>query len=251
MNNKGFAVSSIMYSILVVFLIILLGILGTLGSRKVVLDKLKKDLKEELENGTSENVWDFTFTGNYQEFVVPSNGKYKVELWGASNDDNTINGSYTSGNITLTESTYLYIYVGQIKTSGNTFNNGDTDLRTVSGNWDSFNSSKSSIMISIGPVSSKSYISGHTGCVAITEDSTENNVVKRADLSGNTCPDNTTDIVCSYHYSDLIFRDTVIIDGEGYNITTSRGEQIGQKQPDGSTTNGHVGNGYARITKIK
>ena len=80
MNNKGFAISSIMYSILVVFLILLLGILGMLGSRKVILDKVKKDLKESLETSGDEKIWDFMYTGNYQEFIVPSDGKYKIQL---------------------------------------------------------------------------------------------------------------------------------------------------------------------------
>lgn len=29
------------------------------------------------------DVYTFSYTGNYQEFIVPKNGYYKVELWGA------------------------------------------------------------------------------------------------------------------------------------------------------------------------
>ena len=95
-----------------------------------------------------------------------------------------------------------------------------------------------------------SFISGHNGCVAITEDSTEDNIKQRMDSSGNTCTDGTTDITCSYHYSNYIFTDTVMIDGAGYNWTTEKGEYVGQPQPDGSTAVGHSGNGYARITYL-
>lgn len=238
MNNKGFAISSVMYSILVVFLIILVGILGTLGSRKVVLDKLKKDLKEELESGTSDNVWDFTYTGNYQEFVIPSSGEYKIELWGASDTENNKNGSYTSGVINFNQSKNLFIYIGQEKKNG-TYNKGNTDLRIVGGGVNDFNSKKSSIMTAKGYEDINSYISGHVGCVALEEDSTSNNVITKTGVSGLPCTYGTDDVTCSYHYSEYIFRDTLLVD------------DIDQVQPDGSRTNGHVGDGYARITKIR
>jgi len=95
-----------------------------------------------------------------------------------------------------------------------------------------------------------SFISGHNGCVAITEDSTESNIKQRTDSNGRTCTDGTTDITCSYHYSGYKFTDTVMIDGAGYNWTTVKGDYVGQPQPDGTITTGHSGNGYARITYI-
>lgn len=48
LNNKGFAIASILYSIMVLFLLLLLSILGILGNRKAILDKNKKDILEEL-----------------------------------------------------------------------------------------------------------------------------------------------------------------------------------------------------------
>ena len=95
-----------------------------------------------------------------------------------------------------------------------------------------------------------SFISGHNGCVAITEDSTEDNIKQRTDSNGKTCLDGTTDITCSYHYSGYKFTDTVMIDGAGYNWTTVKGDYVGQPQPDGTTKEGHSGNGYARITYL-
>ncbi len=50
MNNKGFAVSGIIYSILILFLILIFGILSILGGRKVILDKLKNDVANELND---------------------------------------------------------------------------------------------------------------------------------------------------------------------------------------------------------
>ena len=95
-----------------------------------------------------------------------------------------------------------------------------------------------------------SYISGHAGSLAITSTSTTNLIEQRTGATGGACSPGTSDIVCSYHYSDYIFHDTVMIDGAGYNWTTSKGAYVGQIQPNHTTVAGHNGNGYARITLI-
>lgn len=82
-----------------------------------------------------------------------------------------------------------------------------------------------------------SFISGHDGCDAITQASTENNIVHTGS---------------STHYSGLTFTQTVMVDGLGYSWTTEKGSHSGQVQPDGTTTEkGHVGNGFARITFLQ
>ena len=75
-----------------------------------------------------------------------------------------------------------------------------------------------------------SYISGHTGSVAIKSES---------DTSPkDNCTTDTTDVTCSYHYSDYIFTDTTMVGGGGTMPTT-----------DGtSTMTGNTGNGYAKIS---
>ena len=70
----------------------------------------------------------FEYTGDYQEYIVPQDGVYKIELWGASSgnlDKCTWSGcngatvyrsygSYTSGDIKLKKNDILYFYVGKI-----------------------------------------------------------------------------------------------------------------------------------------
>lgn len=51
LNNKGFALTSIVYMLIVLFLMLLLLILSNLATRKVVLDKLKYDVKNKLGQG--------------------------------------------------------------------------------------------------------------------------------------------------------------------------------------------------------
>ena len=49
LNNKGFALTSIIYMLIVLFVMVVLLILANLTSRKVVLDKIKNDVKAELD----------------------------------------------------------------------------------------------------------------------------------------------------------------------------------------------------------
>ena len=96
-----------------------------------------------------------------------------------------------------------------------------------------------------------SYISGHTGCVAIVSD-TAPTITARTDSNDNKCLEETNDIVCSYHYSNKIFTNTVMIDGLGYEWTDTRGDTI-VKMPNyngGNKIEGNTGNGHARITYL-
>ena len=81
-----------------------------------------------------------------------------------------------------------------------------------------------------------SFISGHNGCDAIKEESTENNIIHTGQ---------------SIHYSGLYFTNTLMIDGEGYRWTDKKEEQIGMpSHSDNSIIMGNSGNGYARITLV-
>jgi len=82
-----------------------------------------------------------------------------------------------------------------------------------------------------GGTGGSSYISGHTGCVAVV--SASSNTAK----SG--CTTGTTDNACSVHYSGKTFTNTVMKSGK--ESMTS---------PTGSTETGHSGDGYGRITYI-
>ena len=61
---------------------------------------------------------DFGYTGDFQSFVVPATGNYKLEVWGAQGGDASPYyggmGGYASGTIALTAGQTIYIYVGQV-----------------------------------------------------------------------------------------------------------------------------------------
>lgn len=88
-----------------------------------------------------------------------------------------------------------------------------------------------------------SYISGHTGSVAITSET---------DQTPKTgCTTGTTDNNCSIHYSYKTFNETKMIDGNGYAWTNTQDSLELMPDPTGGTYasgEGHTGNGYARIT---
>ena len=49
MNNKGFAVTGILYSILVLFIVLVALLMFNFRNRKVILDKLKQDTLNSIE----------------------------------------------------------------------------------------------------------------------------------------------------------------------------------------------------------
>ena len=92
-----------------------------------------------------------------------------------------------------------------------------------------------------GGASGSSFISGHTGCVAITSEQDQ------TPKSG--CTTGASDNICSIHYSNKVFTDTKMIDGAGYNWTNTKGEYNGMPSHDGDDIMiGNIGNGYAKIT---
>jgi len=124
---------------------------------------------------SSENVWNYTYSGKYQIFKTHKEGRYSFQLWGAQGG--TVNsygvggkGGYTYGETTLKEGTILYIYVGQQPNSTSAGWNGGgagydssydgyggggaTDIRisatTSAGLWNERNSLKTRIMVAAG-----------------------------------------------------------------------------------------------------
>ncbi len=113
---------------------------------------------------TEEVSEEYSYTGDYQEFIVPASGFYKLEAWGATGYNSPNNAGYTSGNVFLNKGEKIYIYVGEgnkSTTNGSSFNGGvgnaggapgggATDFRLVSGNWNEEESKVSRIMVAAG-----------------------------------------------------------------------------------------------------
>ena len=139
--------------------------------------KLKIDAEQRPESmDTKDSVKTFSYTGSVQEYTVPRNGYYYIEMAGASgglNDTRLGLGAKTSGYVELKAGEKLYFYVGKqgtapntnCRTSGYEFNGGGiavqsqvsgrcgatgggaTDVRLVGGSWDNTSSLISRIMV--------------------------------------------------------------------------------------------------------
>ena len=141
----------------------------------------------------SSSIWlvkNISYLANYQEYIVPVSGYYKVELWGAQGGSLTAKGgkgAYTKGVIYLEKDAKVYVYtggkggenssvtnVGGYNGGGYSGNNsganstgggGSTDMRLVKGTWNDSKSLKSRIMVAAGGggVQSKSTTAGGNG----------------------------------------------------------------------------------------
>ena len=145
MNNKGFAITTIIYGILILFMLLLVSLLGILSVYRNNLEKLVEN-----ENGTRDivtinknvitNFSEVSGRGLYclnatceyigngeamvQEYLTPgtvynfsytamTTGYYQIEAWGAQGGGPSGGkGAYTSGVIYLNRYDVLYIYVG-------------------------------------------------------------------------------------------------------------------------------------------
>ncbi len=145
------------------------------------------------------------------------------------------NGTQTSGGLVGTEYTH-----DSLATAGGFGYGGDGGRFVVgaggSGYYGGAGGQHITPITSGGGGGGSSFISGHNGCDAISESSTETNIIHTGE---------------PFHYSGLKFKNTVMIDGAGYSWTNVKGVYTGMPSHDGkSTMTGNSGHGYAKITYL-
>lgn len=108
MNNKGFAVSGIIYGLLVLFIVLLIALLSMFSSRKKVLDQLKDKVLNQASSDT--NIRDFNYkrTNALREYKTSFKGYYELEL-------NSSNATLKT-TVYLPASERLYLYISDDKT---------------------------------------------------------------------------------------------------------------------------------------
>jgi len=155
----------------------------TFSSSKLTMNSVSGDLI------IYDKVFGYTYTGDIQEFTVPIDGTFKIELWGARggtlSDYSGGKGGYTCGDIFLEKDLTLYLYLGgrgkqeEAAYNAGGYNGGGysgynpgsenynaggggaTDLRLVNGKWNNFDSLKSRIMVAAGGGGSTYSEKGH------------------------------------------------------------------------------------------
>lgn len=192
LNNKGFAISTVLYSLLIMVFLIVTLMMGIMASNRKSNRNLVETIEDELnrynESATTLAYKDGT-TGEAeaQIYTVPSgqSGWYKIELWGASGGNATSEtgevraggkGAYTSGLIYLTENQKLYFYIGGTTTNSSGGANGggtgagkgmggggSTDVRIKSGAWDNDASLRTRLMVAAGGGGAEGFKQGAAG----------------------------------------------------------------------------------------
>lgn len=192
LNNKGFAISTVLYSLLIMVFLIVTLMMGIMASNRKSNRNLVETIEEEL-NRYNENATNFAFKDGAsgeavsQIYTVPSgqSGWYKIELWGASGGSTTSEtgevraggkGAYTSGLIYLVENDEVYFYIGGTTTNSNGGANGggagagkgmggggSTDVRIKSGEWNDDQSLRTRLMVAAGGGGAEGFKEGATG----------------------------------------------------------------------------------------
>ena len=149
LNNKGFAISTVIYGLSVMSVLIMAVIMGTMANNRANTKELSKSIEEDLNNFSRTEI-SFSAKDQLQEYQITKgqSGWYKIELWGAQGGGaNGGLGAYTSGIIYLKEYEYLYFHIGKHPESGS---GGETDVRVENGAYNDKVSYLSRIMVAGG-----------------------------------------------------------------------------------------------------
>ncbi len=155
MNNKGFAISTMLYGLSVVGLLLAVLMVQTVSASRGEQRKLVEAIEDEL---TEYEVLSQYFTyepatyatdSGIREYLVPVTGWYKIELWESAKfvdtradqstppsadlqakmDDPNNAGGYTSVTLRLLEGSKLYFYLGKPETRETLFCNISTNCK--------------------------------------------------------------------------------------------------------------------------
>lgn len=129
MNNKGFAISSLLYGLLIVGFLVMTLLLSVMATNRkntsVLIDKIEEELGRY---GRTNAEFDIDPSGNAQQFIVPYNkaGWYKIELWHKKDSENKYR--YLSAVVELAENQHLNFEVKDDSTKVIATSKGTTQI---------------------------------------------------------------------------------------------------------------------------
>ena len=169
LNNKGFAITTLLYGLMIMSLLVVIALVTNLGTNRSNTSTFVEKIEDELNRLSITNTEGDYIGGDVdsqgREYIAPTAGWYKIELWGAAGGGtNGGRGAYTSGIMYLEANDRLYFYVGaQGGTSASSFNGGGagassnyfagggaTDVRLISSTWNDEESLDSRLMVAAG-----------------------------------------------------------------------------------------------------
>ena len=149
LNNKGFAISTVVYGLSIMGILIVMIVMRSMASNRTNQKEFSDAIEKELNSLSKADINFSSATDGVEEFVVPDqkSGWYRIQLWGASsNVANGAYGAYTSGIIYLNASDVLYFHIGKSLS-----NKGEaTDVRIRSGDYKDKISYETRIMVAAG-----------------------------------------------------------------------------------------------------
>lgn len=127
LNNKGFAISGILYSMFILVITLMFLVLGILAGRRTTLNKIGQEASSSIEKRTAYKVtcssinWNQSKLYSFNVFekeqeVELEEGFYLIQAWGGagakSNDGNGGKGAYVSTIYQVEHETKLYLNIG-------------------------------------------------------------------------------------------------------------------------------------------
>lgn len=110
MNQKGFAVTSVLYGLAILGMMVIVILMGTLSSsRNNVNEEAKSTEDMLLSYGESQVTFHYNSGKTTQEYTVPENGWYRIEAFGSGTSSNR--GNYATGVINLKKGNILYLKI--------------------------------------------------------------------------------------------------------------------------------------------
>ena len=126
MNNKGFAITGFIYTIFIIFIVIMVAILNMFNARKNILDKLKNGVQDEVNNKSAlSNMQTFEIDGNIAEFKAYKSSFYRVKLKSRSF---SADGGIVTFDIYLNKDEILYMKNNAVSTKDNGATEANTDI---------------------------------------------------------------------------------------------------------------------------
>lgn len=105
MNQKGFAVTSVLYGLAILGMMVIVILMGTLSSSRNNVNEEAKSTEDMLLSYGESQV---TFTSN-KPYTVPEDGWYRIEAFGSGTSSNR--GNYVTGVIKLTKGNILNLEI--------------------------------------------------------------------------------------------------------------------------------------------
>ena len=92
LDNRGFAISTLLYGLMIMSLLIVLALISNLGTNRkstsTFVDKIEDELNRLNLTNTGGEYGGGEADENGHEFIATSAGWYKIELWGAGGGGN-------------------------------------------------------------------------------------------------------------------------------------------------------------------